>query len=162
MKGKLHEKVFFLFIRFVIKFSVVYSFLIMLLIFGVYLFGDIFIFHREKSIPLTYYGFAIFAALSNICFSYSRNCDSKEQIFLTGIGERFLFSSIVFLIGSILNYININSKSSSNYSSFIYSISFYSAGSFFMGAFFHGGGTIYVLLDHLFEKITLNKENYIE
>ena len=118
------------------KFLVVHSFLILLIVLGGNIFFDLFVFKKEESISMTYYGFAIFAVLASICFSYSRNFEKMEdQLYVRGIGERFLLSALVFLIGSILNYLYINRTlffNNSNYTSTIKEICSYSAAGFFI------------------------------
>jgi hypothetical protein len=138
--------------------------MIISLLFGLYIVYDLFITRKQDTIILTYYGFAVFAALSNICFSYCRTFDnaSNDQIYLQNIGEKFLFSSIGFLIGSVLNYTNVNSTKFFKEplaTVFLYMSEF--VGSiFFVSSFFFAVFAVHSLLDHLYEKLHLNKDNY--
>jgi len=161
MKKKNLDKVF-LILHGSLKFFFVHSILIIAVVVGGYLVEDIFITRKEESLPLTYYGFAVFAALANICFSYSRILDDREsQFLLKSIGERFLFSAIGFLIGSLLNYICTNSVKLKIgvFTSKIFSIL---AGIFLLASFFYVSVAVHSLLNYLFDRTTLRKDNYFE
>ncbi len=163
MKKKTRDRIFISF-RGILKVLLVHSFIVIYVAIGGYIVVDLFVTRKQDSISLTYYGFAIFAVLANICFSYTRTFDEpNEHIYLRGLGERFLFSTLGFLIGSILNYVNINSTkffnnlpipmALSNTCEFVGEL-------FFTTSFFYAAIAVHSLLDHLFEKTTLNKDNY--
>ncbi len=148
-----------------IKFLLVDSFLIVAVLFGGYIITDLFITKKQESLAFTYYAFAIFAVLSNISFSYSRTFDESKsvQFYLRGLGERFLFCAFGFLIGSLLNFINVHSKELFNRHPlpiFVLTIVDIIAGLLFMASFFFAVQATHSLLEHLFEKIMLNKDNY--
>jgi len=163
MKKKIRDKIFTS-IRSILKLLLVHSFIVIYLAIGGYIVMDLFITKKQETISLTYYGFAIFAVFASICFSYAKTFDDRnEQIYLRGIGERFLFSAIGFLIGSLLNYVVINSTkffNNLNVHSDLSNVCEFIGGLFFIASFFFAAITIHSFLDHLFEKIMLNKNNY--
>lgn len=165
MKQKNRDRVFITF-RSIIKFLLVHSFIVIYVAVGLHIVMDIFVTKRQDTIFLIYYGFAIFAAFANICFSYTRTFDdTNTQLYLRGLGERFLFSALGFLIGSLLNYININWTKLFNklpLSSILLKVSEFISGLFFVSSFCFAAITIHSLLDHLFEKTMLNKDNYYD
>ena len=165
MNRKNRDRIF-ISIRSVLKLVTVHSFIVIYLTIGGYVVVDLFITRRQETVSLTYYGFAVFAVFANICFSYARTFDERnEQVYLRGIGERFLFSASGFLIGSLLNYVVINT---SRYFDKLPGPSILSkvceslGGIFLTFSFFFAATTIHSLLNHLFEKIMLNKDNYEE
>jgi len=163
MQNKTRDKAF-ISIRGILKILLVHSFIVIYIAMGGYILLDLFVTRRQDSISLTYYGFAIFAVLANICFSYARAFDNtNEQSYLRGLGERFLFSALGFLIGSILNYININYRTLfENFPLPTVLIGFCEivSGLFFTASFVYGAIAVHSLLDHLFERTTLDKDNY--
>lgn len=165
MKRNNRDKVFTS-IRGVLKLLIVHSFIVIYLAVGGYIVTDLFITRKQETISLTYYGFAIFAVVANICFSYARTLDDRnEQTYLRGIGERFLFSAIGFLIGSLLNYVVLNSTkyfSKLPGPSVLSNICEFIGALFLTVSFFFAATTVHSLLDHLFEKIMLNKDNYYD
>ncbi len=68
----------------------------------------------KDTFAITNYGFAIMAAYTSICFSWTRNLDSKKEeeeiIKINSIAHRSLYSGITFLLGSLLKYIIIQNK----------------------------------------------------
>jgi hypothetical protein len=70
---------------------------------------------NENTISITNYSFAIVAALSSICFAYSRAIDDDKEIreTLQYCGERFLHSAIQFLVASLVKYFILQDKISS-------------------------------------------------
>lgn len=163
MKQKNRDKIF-ISVRSILKFLLVHSFIVIYVGVGGYIVMDLFITRKQDTSFLTYYGFAVFAAFANICFSYSRTFDnSNTQSYIRGLGERCLFCATGFLIGSLLKYININSTNLFNklpLSSILWKASEFIGGLFFVMSFSFAAITIHSLLDHLFEKIMLNKDNY--
>ena len=73
---------------------------------GIYFTFDLLFKQKEASINITNYGFAIMAALSSICFSYSKCVDEDQEkcTMLRYCGERFLHSSIQFVLASVIKY----------------------------------------------------------
>ncbi|HBL75987.1 MAG: hypothetical protein A2W90_11260 [Bacteroidetes bacterium GWF2_42_66] len=63
---------------------------------------------EEDTTNLTNYGFAILAAISSVCFSWTRGLDStKEPLMIDRIakaGEGSLHCAIIFLLASALKY----------------------------------------------------------
>lgn len=58
---------------------------------------------------ITNAGFAIFAGCASVCFSWARNIDERiisHKIRLSG--ERFFFSSLCFVVASLLKYIYLH------------------------------------------------------
>lgn len=78
MEKKTKHRLFIL-IRGIIKLLVVHSFLAMYVIVGGYIVIDLFVIKKQESMPLTYYGFAIFAVLTTLCFSYSKSLENKKD-----------------------------------------------------------------------------------
>lgn len=151
--------------RFILKALLVHSVIVFYAAVGGIVVNDLFVVRAQETINLTYYGFAIFAALASISFTYSRTFDNGDstQIFLRQVGERFFFSAIGFLIGSVLNYLTVHVFSTpltGNYISVMKPIVQFVGGFFFLAAFFYSAITTHSLLDHLFEKVTLNKHNF--
>ncbi len=65
----------------------------------------------KDTFSITNYGFAIMAAYTSICFSWTRNLDSNkdeyEIVKINSIAHRSLYSGITFLLGSLFKYIII-------------------------------------------------------
>ena len=163
MKKKNRDKLFTS-IRGILKLLIVHSFIIIYVAVGGYIVMDLFITRKQETISLTYYGFAVFAVFANICFSYAKTFDDRnEQTYLRGIGEKFLFSATGFLIGSLLNYVVLNSTkffTKLPASSVLSNVCEFIGGLFLTASFFFAAMTVHSLLNHLFEKIMLNKDNY--
>lgn len=141
------------------KLLFVYLFLIFYILFGTFLVHDLFFNKRCETLNLTYYGFAVFAALANICFSYSKTYgnDDRNQVHIKELGERFLYSSIGFLIGSIFNYLTVNSVTLFKVFKFqsAIAVSTQICGYiFFSSAFSFGCYAMHLLLKHLTRNIT--------
>lgn len=165
MKQKNRDKIFIAF-RSILKLLLVHSFIVIYVAVGGYIVFDLFVSKKQDTSFLTYYGFAVFAVFANICFSYTRTIENEDtQSYLRGLGERFLFSATGFLIGSLLNYVNLNWIKFFNklpFSSILLNVSEFIGGLFFVASFFFAAITIHSLLNHLFEKIMLNKDNYYD
>lgn len=123
-----------------------------------------FLFKPSNPISLIYYGFAVFAAFSNICFSYARILEHKgEQDFLRSTGERFFLTACGFLIGSLLQYVAFNNSLFVHHQAFqlfVNKVCQTSGSLFLLGTLIPAGVTMHALLEHLFEKTSLNQANY--
>ena len=73
------------------------------------------------TVNITNYAFAIVAALSSLAFSYEKTFKGEQKDKLRYCGERFLHSSILFIIASVIKYFLIQQEvvSASNNSSVI-------------------------------------------
>jgi hypothetical protein len=60
--------------------------------------------------PVSYVGFAVLAATSNICFSWARTTNTNSKLFqkIRYAGELGFFSTIIFLLAALLKYFAVN------------------------------------------------------
>jgi hypothetical protein len=171
MKKKSIARSTFIVKRFILKTILVYSFGILFLAFGIPLVENLFTTGNQAANSWTYYGFAIFAALANVIFSYARTFNNNEQnetIYLRGIGMRFLYASVYFLIGSVINYVIININKfyptyrGTGIAHYIIYTTQIIAAILIVSAFAFAAWAVNYLMNHLFEKLFLNKDNYLE
>lgn len=164
------QRSIFRFVRLILKSVIVYAFGILFMVFGTTIVQDLFVTKRTETNSMTYYGFAVFAALANVIFSYARtfNADNQSEIsYLRGLGMRFLYSATGFLIGSVINYVIINigkfypSYHGTGFIFIMVNIAEGVSSALIVTAFAYAAYATYELMDHLFEKLHLNKNSYL-
>jgi hypothetical protein len=86
---------------------------------GLYFTYQVFANTVSDTMPITNYTFAIVIALSSVSFGYAR-CAGDEDVKGRAqyCGERFLHSSLLFLVASVVKYFLIQDQVQAGYSNF--------------------------------------------
>ena len=102
------ERVINLFFKSVFVYRLPLVFLLLLIVvflYSLFIIGIV----KPTNVPLqmTNFGFAVLLGISSICFSWVRTfdaVDNKVAVNIRHVGELSLLDAVLFLIGSILNY----------------------------------------------------------